>query len=146
LATAGTLPAGDFNAAWEKLPERFKPNSNWLMGYGVADKVAAFGNQQNLSWVTVNLSSTLQQLRTRPVRYSTWMTDLTTSGVHTNCAIIGDLGNFVMPIRTGLNVEPVPLLMDVSTGRPVGARGLFGWARFGSDVLSTSGLRLINQT
>jgi len=146
LATAGTLAAGDLNKAWEQLGDRFKARASWLMSYAVSDKIAALGNSNNLSYLTVDFTQALQTLRTRPVEYAGYMTDLTSSGVHTNITVVGDFKNYVIPQRVGMNVELVPHLFDVTSNRPTGSRGWFAYARIGGDVSTSQGFRLLNQT
>lgn len=141
LATAGTFAAEDVNAVWEALPERFKPRASWLMGYGTADTAAGFGNSNNLSFVTVNLSQVLNTLRTRPVYNSAWMTD--TISTNTPVAIVGDFNNYLFASRAGMSIETIPLLMGVTNHRPTGQRGFFAYARFGSDVVVPNGFRLL---
>jgi HK97 family phage major capsid protein len=145
LTTAGTLGAVDVNKAWEALPDRYKGNSRWLMGYQVADTVAGFGNGNNLSFVTVDLTNTLQTLRTRPVEYSSYMAALQNTS-HTNVAVVGDFTNYLIAQRAGMSVELIPHLVDVTNNRPTGQRGFFAWARVGADSINDNGFRLINQT
>lgn len=146
LATEGTLAAADINKVWESLPDRFKGRANWLMSHPISDKIAAFGNGNNLSFVTVDFTQALQTLRTRPTTETAYMTDLTTSAVHTNVAVIGDFSNYLVAQRAGMSVELVPHLFDTTNNRPTGQRGLFAWARAGADSINDLGFRLLNQT
>ena len=145
LTTAGTFAAGDVNKVWEALPDRFKGRASWVMSYAVGDQVAAFGNGNNLSYVTVDLTGVVQTLRQRPIEYSSYAPGALSGTSHQNVAVVGDFKNFLIARRAGMSVEPVPLLMG-SNQRPTGQRGLFAWARTGSDVINTNGLRLLNQT
>lgn len=145
LTTAGTFAAADVNKVWEALPDRYKGRATWVMSYGVGDQVAAFGNGNNLSFVTVDLTSVVQTLRQRPVEYSSYFPGALSGTSHQNVAVVGDFSNFLIARRAGMNVEPVPVLMG-SNQRPTGQRGLFAWARTGSDVVNANGLRLLNQT
>lgn len=145
LATAGSIGAVDINKAWEALPDRWKSRSNWLMSYNVSDTVAGLGNGNNLAWSTVDFTGVVQTLRTRPVRYASYMPALNTTG-HTNAAVVGDFQNYLIANRAGMSVELVPHLFDVTNNRPVGKRGFFAWARVGGACTNTLGFRLINQT
>jgi HK97 family phage major capsid protein len=74
-----------------------------------------------------------------------YMTDLT-STAHTNVAVVGDFRNYVIARRSGLNVELVPTLFDVTNNRPTGQRGWFAYARIGGGSANNQGFRLLNQT
>ena len=63
-----------------------------------------------------------------------------------NVAVVGDFANYVIAMRQGLSIEPVPMLMGVTNQRPTGQRGFFAWGLWGADVTVTQALRLLNQT
>lgn len=56
----------------------------------------------------------------------------------------GDFRHFVIADRIGSTIEFVQNLMDPTTGRPSGRRGLILWFRTGSDVTVPNAFRLLN--
>lgn len=138
LTTAGAIATGDITKVWAALPDRFKARSNWMMSYAMADKVTALQNY------TPNVEA-LTSLRGRPIAPNSYMTDLTGTS-HTNAIVVGDFANYVAPQRTGMSVELIPHLFDVTNNRPTGQRGWFAYARVGGAPSTNKGFRLLNQT
>jgi HK97 family phage major capsid protein len=138
LATAGAFVAGDVTKVWAALPDRYKGASSWLMSYAIADKVTV------LQSYTPSVEA-VKELRGRPIAPTSYMTDLT-STVHTNVAVVGDLTKYVAPQRTGMSIELVPHLFDVTFNRPTGQRGWFAYARVGGAPSTNQAFRLLNQT
>ena len=60
--------------------------------------------------------------------------------------MVGDFRNFVIAQRAGMEVEYVPNLFDTTTGTPTGQRGLFAWARVGSDSVNDNAFRMLVNT
>ena len=147
LATAGTLAAGDIYNTWNKVPQRFRRNSSWLMSIDINSKIAQLGTANNFHATTVQLrDDAVDMIRNRPVFESPYMTDLTSSGVHTNVAICGDFSNYLIARRGGMSVELVQHLVDVTNNRPTGQRGWFAYARIGGGSVNDQAFRLLNQT
>jgi HK97 family phage major capsid protein len=146
LGTAGTLASADIAKAYTQLPQRFRRNAVWLSGSEVSIKIRQLGPSAFLS----RPSSSLADVQVDPIAgrsmYETpYMTDLTNTS-HTNVAVVGDFRNYVVARRGGMNVELVPQLFDVTTGRPTGRRGWFAYARIGGGVTTTKSFKLVNQT
>ena len=141
--TDGTFSATDINKTWNALPDRFKGNATWLMSHAVGSDVATFGNSNNLSFVTVDLTAVVQTLRARPVEFSSYFPgSLATTGA-ANILVVGDFRNYVIAERVGMNVELVPHLFDVTNNRPTGQRGWFAWARHGGNTVNDLAFRLL---
>jgi HK97 family phage major capsid protein len=151
IATAGSqvqvgTPDGfagaDVAAALDALPERYAEAATWLMSRSTSSLIAAFGNGNNLSFATVDLTGRLRTLLDRPVRTTAYApaTDLETSG--SPIAVVGDFRNYVIAQRAGMDVELVPHLFGANR-RPIGARGWFAHARVGADVVNTDAFRLL---
>jgi HK97 family phage major capsid protein len=113
------------------------------MNHDVGNEVATFGNSNNLSFYTVDLTGTVQTLRQRPVEYSSYFADFTGTTGASNILVVGDFRNFVIADRAGMTIELVPHLFDVTNNRPTGQRGWFAWARFGSNSVNDSAFRLL---
>lgn len=146
LATAGTLAAGDVSKGYTSLGQRFRRNASWLSGSEVMIKIKQLGVAANYYGANRNLSEVPEDpIAGKPMYETPYMTDLTTT-THTNVAVIGDFRNYVVARRGGMNVELVPQIFDVSTGRPTGRRGWFAYARIGGGPSANKAFRLINQT
>lgn len=143
VTTDGSFGAVDIQKVWTALPDRYKGNAAWVMSHDVGAEVAAFGNGNNLSFVTVDLTGIVETLRTRPVRYSSYTGDFSGTTGASNLIVLGDFRNFVIVDRAGMSVELVPHLFDVTNNRPTGQRGWFAWARFGSNSVNDLGFRLL---
>ncbi|ADU49184.1 phage major capsid protein [Intrasporangium calvum] len=146
LGTAGTLALADVYNVWAKLPQRFRRRSSWMGAVEINNKIRQLGTAANFHGTTVDLTAGAADVLMNRQWYETpYMTDLTTT-THTNVAIVGDFSNYVIARRSGLNVELVPTLFDVTNNRPTGQRGWFAYARIGGGSANNSGFRLLNQT
>lgn len=143
VTTDGSFGGVDVNAAWSALPDRYRQNSTWVMSHDVGAEVATFGNSNNLSFVTVDLTGIVETLRTRPVRYSSYFPTFTGTTSARNILVVGDFRNYLIAERAGMSVELVPHLFDVTNNRPTGQRGWFAWARHGADSINDLGFRLL---
>lgn len=143
VTTDGAFGGVDINKVWTALPDRYKANATWVMSHDVGAEVATFGNSNNLSFVTVDFTGIVETLRARPVRYSSYTGDFTATTGTSNLIVVGDFRNFVIADRVGMSVELVPHLFDTTANRPTGQRGLFAFARFGSNSVNDLGFRLL---
>jgi HK97 family phage major capsid protein len=146
LATAGTLAAADIYNVWAKLPQKNRRRASWLQSVEINNKIRQLGTANNFHASTVDLTAEWADVFFNKGAYETpYMTDLTTNGVHTNVAVVGDFSNYVIARNGGMSVELVPHLFDVTNNRPTGQRGWFGYARIGGDSVNDLGFRLLNQ-
>lgn len=143
VTTDGSFGGVDVNAAWGALPDRWKQNATWVMNHDVGNEVATFGNSNNLSFVTVDLTGVLQTIRNRPVEYSSYFPTFTGTTAARNILVVGDFRNYLIAERAGMTVELVPHLFDVTNNRPTGQRGWFAWARHGADSINDLGFILL---
>jgi HK97 family phage major capsid protein len=147
LATAGTLAAADIYNVWAKLPQRFRRSASWLGAVDINNKIRQLGTANNFHATTVQLSAGSAEVLMNRQWYETpYMTDLTTSALHTNLTVVGDFSNYVIARRGGMSVELVPQLFDVTNNRPTGQRGWFAYARIGGGSANNQGFRLLNQS
>ncbi len=146
INTLGTLGSVDVRAVWAAMPERFRDNSAYVMNIVTRNLISALGNGLALSDFTVNLlADGTAQLTGRPVKVTDYAPKYTnTTGVE-SALIVGDFSNFLIAQRAGMVVEPVPHLFGAN-GRPIGQRGLYAWARIGSDILVQNAFRLLSNT
>lgn len=147
VTTAGTLSGADILRTWKNLPERYRSRASWVMSVDVENAITALGDDAD-AFYTNNLTEFgVPGLRSRPVYtsdYAPAMASGTTAGA---ILVVGDFSNFLIAQRAGMTVELVPHLFGVTTGRPVGQRGWFAWARNGFDSINDRGFQLlINKT
>lgn len=141
--TDGTFSGTDVQKVWKALPDRWKTNATWVMSHEVGTDIAGFGNSNNLSFVTVDLTGVIEKIRNRPIEFSSYFPgSLATTGA-ANILVVGDFRNYVIAERAGMNVELVPHLFDVTNNRPTGQRGWFAWARHGGNSVNDLGFRLL---
>lgn len=147
LATAGTLAAADMYKVWASLPQKYRRRASWLQAVEINNKIRQLGTANNFHASTVDLTAGWADVFFNKGAYETpYMTDLTTSAVHTNVTVVGDFSNYVIARNGGMSVELVPHLFDVTNNRPTGQRGWFGYARIGGNSVNDLGFRLLNQT
>jgi HK97 family phage major capsid protein len=151
LTTAGTYDGSSINKVWSALPDRYKANATFVMSYAVANDTAVFANANNWSYFTVDLTGQVEQIRNRPVEFSSYFPgSLGTTGT-ANSLVVGDFRNYLIAERVGMSVEFIPHLFQQQTagsgvGMPTGQRGWFAYARHGADSVNDLGFRLLNQT
>lgn len=143
VTSDGIFQGADIGKVWTALPDRYKGNATWVMSHDVGTEVGGFGNGSNISYFSVDLTGVLETIRARPVRYSSYTGDFSGTTGASNLLVVGDFRNFVIAERAGMSVELVPHLVDVTDNRPTGQRGLFAWARFGSNAVNNKGFRLL---
>lgn len=144
----GVFQGADINKVWGALPDRWKANATWVMNHSVGNEVASFGNGNNLSFVTVDLTGMLETLRTRPVEYSSYFPTFAATTGTANILVVGDFRNYLIADRVGMSVELIPHLFQQQTagtglGRPTGQRGWFAYSRNGADSVNDLGFRLL---
>jgi HK97 family phage major capsid protein len=150
VVTGGTIGAPDPYNVWKALPNRYRRKASWLMSVGVNNAIRQIGAANVYHGYTVNLTSDFaDQLMNHPVYDSAYMPDTTTWTTTAECqAIVGDFSNFVIARNGGMSVELVPQLFQQQTagtgvGYPTAQRGLFAYARIGSDCVNTAAFRVL---
>lgn len=147
VTTVGVLGSVDIRAAWQNLPERFRPNATWLMNVEVEQLISALGNNLALADFTENLTDdTISRLRGRPVRLTDYAPQFTNTTATQYALVVGDFSHFLIVQRAGMTVELVQHLFDPTTGRPIGQRGWYAYARVGHDALDTNAFRIIGSS
>jgi HK97 family phage major capsid protein len=142
--TDGAFGAVDIGKVWGALPDRFKANATWVMNHDTGNEVSAFSSAGMGSFYTVNLSEgNAPQLKGRPVEFASYFPDFTGTTGASNILVVGDFRNYVIVDRAGMNLELLPLVVDVTNNRPTGERGWFAWARFGANSVNDRAFRLL---
>lgn len=139
----GAFAGADINKVWGALPDRYKSNATWVMNHDVGNEVATFGNGNNLSFFSVDLTGVVETIRQRPVEFASYFPDFTGTTGASNLLTVGDFRNYLIAQRAGMNVELVPHLFHVSNNRPSGQRGWFAHARVGADSINDNAFRLL---
>lgn len=140
--TDGAFGAADISKLWVALPDRAKRNATWLMGEGTKEEIRKFATDQQ-STQTVDLKGAEFQIRERPVRTSSSMTDFTGVTTKQNLIVVGDFRKYYVIQRAGMNLELVPHLFGTTNNRPTGERGFFAHARVGADSVDDLAFRLL---
>lgn len=141
--TDGTFTGTDINKVWGALPDKYKSNATWVMNHDVGNEISTFGNSNNLSFVTVDLTGDIQTLKQRPVAFSSYFPDFVGTTGAANILVVGDFRNYVIVDRVGMSVELIPNLFDITNNRPTGQRGWFAFARHGANSVNDLGFRLL---
>jgi HK97 family phage major capsid protein len=148
--TAGTYDGSSINKVWSALPDRYKANATFVMSYAIANDTAVFANANNWSYFTVDLTGQIEQIRNRPVEFSSYFPGSVATTGTANILVVGDFRNYLIAERVGMSVEFIPHLFQQATagsgvGMPTGQRGWFAYARHGADSVNDLGFRLLGQ-
>jgi HK97 family phage major capsid protein len=147
VTTDGAFGGVDINKVWGALPDRWKANATWVMNHDVGNEVASFGNGNNLSFVTVDLTGVIEKIRNRPVEFSSYFPEFTGTTGAANILVVGDFrSGYLIADRVGMSVELVPHLFGLTNNRPTGQRGWFAYARHGADSIVDNAFRLLQNT
>jgi HK97 family phage major capsid protein len=142
--TDGAFGAVDLYKLWDALPIRFrrKPTTAWMSSTDVMNEVRNFGTTLGSNFTVDLTDENIPRLFGRRYYENDYMGDFTGTTGASNLLILGDWQNFVIAQRAGMSVEMVPHLLG-SNRRPNGQRGLYAWARVGSDVVVTNAFKLL---
>jgi HK97 family phage major capsid protein len=142
--TDGSFGADDIYKAWKSLPQKYRRKASWMMSVDVNNRIRQMGNGNNFGNATVNLmAGAADTIFGRPVYENPYFPDFTGTTGAENRLVVGDFSNYVVARRSGMNVELVPQLFDVTNNRPTGSRGWFAYARIGGNSVNDAGFRLL---
>jgi HK97 family phage major capsid protein len=141
-AVDGAFSDTDLTNTWAALPTRYRQRSAWMADVTVANRVRLTSALYHAS--TVTLDGTVGAAEVVNGRqfiengyFPVWSS---TTGASTRL-VLGDWSQFVIARRLGITIEVVGLIPNVSHNRPDGTRGLFAYARIGSDVANVNAFR-----
>lgn len=146
VKTSGALGAVDMYALWDAVPNRFRRGASFMSSVNVENGVRQLGSGSvdSAANFSINLTqSSVDMLFGKPYIKNDWMSDLVSGTTAASLVVAGDLKNFLVAQRIGMTVEPVQHLFHVSNNRPSGQRGLFAFARVGSDSVNDLGMRVL---
>ncbi|MGW5684591.1 phage major capsid protein [Nonomuraea sp. NPDC003754] len=143
--TDGAFVAADLYKLWDALPIKYRNRGDrvaWISSTDVQNEVRNFGTTMGSNFTVDLTDEAIPRLFGRRYFLNDWMADFTAATTLVNLLIVGDWQNFLVAQRAGMQVELVPHLAGAN-GRPTGQRGLFAWARIGSDSLNDLGFRML---
>jgi HK97 family phage major capsid protein len=142
--TDGAFGQEDIYKVWKALPQKYRRRAAWMMNVDINNRIRQFGaaNVYHASTVTLPAGAA-EVLFAKPVYESPYFPDFTGTTGASNLLVVGDWNNYVIARRTGMNVELVPHLFDVTNNRPTGQRGWFAYARIGGNSVNDLGFRLL---
>jgi HK97 family phage major capsid protein len=139
-ATADTLTAADVYAVQSSLGPRWQANARWCANLAILNTLRQLttGSQ----FVFPELHNDQPTLAGKPIHELSNM-DGTLGGAGNDPVLLyGDFSNFVVSQRIGSAVELIPHLFGSSL-RPTGQRGMYIYARYGSDSVNDAAFRLL---
>jgi HK97 family phage major capsid protein len=144
----GDFALTDIDLLDDALPPRFEPNAVIVANKGFYNAIRELSGQQFDIWMPLAEGiakrpggSTGRTLAGYPAwRSSEMSSDVTTTGEL--ICLLGDFRYFAIAERLGMTLEVVPHLMG-ENGRPTGERGLYGYFRNSSGILSDNAFRLL---
>jgi HK97 family phage major capsid protein len=156
-ASQGAFVLADLFKVEEALDARWEDNASFLAHKTVYNKVRQFptdgsaGSMNNL-WTQNLADGNPRRLLDTPAYRATGMPSLTSAladtdgGLGAAIMIYGDFKQFLIVDRIGMTVEMVPTVLDPSTGRPTGQRGVYAvWMNNSKILIPGAFKRLINK-
>lgn len=138
-ATAATISAADVYTLQNSLGPRWQANAKFLGNLSAINAIAAL-ETANGAIRFPSIQNDPRTLLGRPVGEASNMDGSLAAG--TNVLVYGDFSQFVITQRIGTSVELIPHLFG-ETRRPTGQRGIFAFARWGSDCINTAAFRML---
>jgi HK97 family phage major capsid protein len=143
-STDGGFFADDLYKVWKSLPQKYRRKASWMMSVDFNNRIRAFGAANVFHAYTVNLTAgAAEMLFQKAVYENPYFPDFSGTTGAANYLVVGDFSNYVIARRSGMNVELVPHLFDVTNNRPTGSRGWFAYARIGGNSVNDLGFRLL---
>lgn len=147
-AALATLALADLDKVDDNLEPRFEPKAVWVANKAFYNKIRELTNQNFDLWMPLmdgiqkrGNGSTGRTL----LGYEAYRCSEISSAVGTSTskvAILGDFSYMVIVDRIGMSLEVVQHLMGAN-GRPTGERGLYGYFRNSSDIVSSAAFRVL---
>lgn len=140
--TDGAFGSEDIYKVWNQLPAKYQRNASWMMSVDINSRVRQMGTALGHAY-TINLTQNGFPLFERPVYINPNMPTYTGTTGKENRLVVGDFSQYIVARRSGMQVELVPMLFDVTNNMPTGQRGWFAWARIGASTGDLGGFRLL---
>jgi HK97 family phage major capsid protein len=147
VTTDGAFGQEDIFKIWAALAQKYRRRASWMMSVGINNRIRQMGTATNSFAYTVDLTQgRAGVLQGRPVYENEYFADFTGTTGQASLAVLGDFQNYIVARRSGMNVELIPNLMGVTTGRPTGQRGWFAHARIGGNVVNNAAFKILVNT
>jgi HK97 family phage major capsid protein len=148
IASAGTdtFAIADVYATFEPLAGRHRRNSVWMSSIEAFNDIRQFGTADSHALLT-HLSDSEDGIRIlgRPWQENEDMDASITALADNKYLMLGDFQHFVVAEGLGTITRFIPDVVG-TTGRPIGASGVFMMAHFGSDSVLDGAFRVLNVT
>jgi len=142
--TDGAFGFEDVYAVWKALPQKYRRRASFMMSVDINNRIRQFGASNVYHAATVSLpAGAAEVLFNRAVYENPYFPDFSNTTGASNRLVVGDFNNYVVARRSGMNVELVPQLFDVTNNRPTGQRGWFAYARIGGNSVNDLAFRLL---
>jgi len=142
-ATTNVLAAADVNGLWAALPERYRANATWMASTVINNAIQQLGSGAEASFTVDFTAEGVSVLKGRKFINNDYVISAFATDVKP-FLIVGDFSNFLIAQRAGMSVELVPHLFATANNLPNGQRGLYAWARVGSDSINDKGFRALS--
>jgi HK97 family phage major capsid protein len=146
--SAGTdvFAIADVYNTFNPLPARHRRNATWMSSIEALSAIRAFGTADSHALLT-RLGDSEEGLRIlgRPWVENEDMDPSITALAQNYFLLLGDFNHFVVAEGLGTVTRFIPDVVG-TTGRPIGASGIFMMAHFGSDSVLDGAFRLLNVT
>ena len=137
-AVNDTLAAGDVYALQNALPPRFQPNARFCANLSILNTLRQLVTGSIFTFP--ELRENPPSLLNRQVHELSNADGTIDSGQNNNILLYGDFENFVITQRVGSSIELIPHLFG-DNRRPTGQRGVWLWARYGSNSVNDNAFR-----
>lgn len=148
VASAGsdTFAIADVYATFEPLPARHRRNATWMSSIEAFNDIRQFGTADSHALLT-RLGDSEEGIRIlgRPWVENEDMDGSITALANNYYLVVGDFNHFVVAEGVGTTTRFIPDVFG-TTGRPIGASGIYMAAHFGSDSVLDDAFRLLNVT
>lgn len=142
--TAAVIGEVDIHSVYRQVAQRWRANGSWLMHPLYSLAVKRLGTAVSSSYSGDLTRPAADMILGRPAYESDWAPSTQTTTANDNQIVFGDFSNFVIVDKPGsFSVEYIPHVFSGTNGRPIGARGWYGWFRTGSDSVNDIGFRLL---
>jgi HK97 family phage major capsid protein len=142
-ATADTIVSGDVYNLQNQLPPRFQANAQWCGNLATLNTLRQFETAAGALRFPSLQNSPPTLLGRKANELSNMDSTLGGGAGNDSVLLYGDFSNFVVTQRVGSSIELIPHLVGANR-RPVGQRGVWLWARYGSDSVNHNAFRLLS--
>jgi len=147
VASAGTdvFAVADVYTLQNAINERYRNNATWIMNNGITNLVRQFATDDGHALLARLGDGDVGTLLGRPVVEVSEMDGVINATATNNVAVFGDFSHYVVAEAIGTMVRIIPDVFG-STGRPIGATGVYMQTSFGADSVNDAAFGLLDVT